>query len=88
MRVLLRVNSHVIWTDKQKNVRSIGENKGCIIQMRPMFVFTLHHKESKMKMKLTDVVEKIKLAQNRPCTMHLSFRYVQIFLWSSLLHAE
>ena len=43
MRVLLRVNSHVICSSR--------ENKGWIIQIR-VFVFTLHHKESKMKMKL------------------------------------
>ena len=49
MRVLLRVNSHGIRT-KQENVRSSRENKGWIIQMR-VFVFTLCHKESKIKMK-------------------------------------
>ena len=49
MRVLLRVNSHGIRT-KQENVRSSRKNKGWIIQMR-VFVFTLRHKESKIKMK-------------------------------------
>ena len=38
-------------SEQTKNVRSIRENKGWIIQMR-VFVFILHHKESKMKMKL------------------------------------
>ena len=38
-------------TEQTKNVRSIRENKGWIIQMC-VFVFTLHHQENKMKMKL------------------------------------
>ena len=70
-------------SEQTENVRSSRENKGWISQMR-VFVFTIHHKESKMKMKLMFTK---KLAENSPCAMHLSFRYVQNFL-SSLLHTK